>query len=141
VKISCRLRRIYQQQALNFFQRDITLVFSSGNNCNMSDQQPGNDNDDTLLLEQTRPKLKKPPLFKVVLLNDDYTPMEFVVHVLEAIFGHDRENATRIMLSVHKTGKGICGIYTRDIAETKVTAVNSYARENKHPLLCDLEEN
>ena len=107
----------------------------------MSDQQPGNDNDDTLLLEQTRPKLKKPPLFKVVLLNDDYTPMEFVVHVLEAIFGHDRENATRIMLSVHKAGKGICGIYTRDIAETKVTAVNSYARENKHPLLCDLEEN
>jgi ATP-dependent Clp protease adaptor protein ClpS len=107
----------------------------------MSDKQPGNDNDDTLLLERTRPKLKKPPLFKVVLLNDDYTPMEFVVHVLEAIFGHDRESATRIMLSVHKTGKGICGIYTRDIAETKVTAVNSYARENKHPLLCDLEEN
>jgi ATP-dependent Clp protease adaptor protein ClpS len=107
----------------------------------MSDKQPGNDNDDTLLLERTRPKLKKPPLFKVVLLNDDYTPMEFVVHVLEAIFGHDRESATRIMLSVHKTGKGICGIYTRDIAETKVTAVNSYAHENKHPLLCDLEEN
>ena len=106
----------------------------------MSDQKPGNDDDDTLLLERTRPKLKKPPLFKVILLNDDYTPMEFVVHVLEAIFGHNRENATRIMLNVHKTGKGVCGIYTRDIAETKVTAVNSYARENKHPLLCDMEE-
>ena len=106
----------------------------------MSDQQPNDDNDDTLLLERTRPRLKKPPLYKVVLLNDDYTPMEFVVHVLEAIFGHNRENATRIMLNVHKTGKGVCGIYTRDIAETKVTAVNSYSRENKHPLLCDMEE-
>lgn len=106
----------------------------------MSDQQSNNDDDDTLLLERTRPKLKKPPLYKVVLLNDDYTPMEFVVHVLEAIFGHNRENATRIMLNVHKTGKGVCGIYTRDIAETKVTAVNSYSRENKHPLLCDIEE-
>ena len=107
----------------------------------MSDQLPGNDDDDTLLLEHTSPKLKKAPLFKVVLLNDDYTPMEFVVHVLEAIFAHNRESATRIMLSVHKTGKGICGVYTRDIAETKVTAVNNYSRENKHPLLCDIEEN
>lgn len=107
----------------------------------MSDQNTDRDEDDTLLLERTRPKLKKPPLFKVILLNDDYTPMEFVVHVLEAIFGHNRENATRIMLNVHKSGKGVCGIYTRDIAETKVTQVNSYARENKHPLLCDMEEN
>ncbi len=113
----------------------------------MSDQQIDNDDDndneddDTLLLARTRPKLKKPPLFKVVILNDDYTPMEFVIHVLEAIFGHNRENATRIMLNVHKMGKGVCGIYTRDIAETKVTQVNSYSRENKHPLLCDLEEN
>ena len=110
----------------------------------MSDQQSNNDDDpdkdDTLLLERTRPKLKKPPMFKVVILNDDYTPMEFVVHVLEAIFGHDRENATRIMLNVHKSGKGVCGIYSRDIAETKVTQVNSYSRENKHPLLCDMEE-
>jgi ATP-dependent Clp protease adaptor protein ClpS len=107
----------------------------------MSDQNPRDDEDDTLLLERTQPKLKKPPLFKVVLLNDDYTPMEFVVHVLESIFGHNRENSTRIMLNVHKAGKGVCGIFTRDIAETKVTQVNSYARENKHPLLCDIEEN
>jgi ATP-dependent Clp protease adaptor protein ClpS len=110
----------------------------------MSDQQSSNDDDpdkdDTLLLERTRPKLKKPPMFKVVILNDDYTPMEFVVHVLEAIFGHNRESATRIMLNVHKSGKGVCGIYSRDIAETKVTQVNSYSRENKHPLLCDMEE-
>ena len=110
----------------------------------MSDQQSNNDDDpdkdDTLLLERTRPKLKKPPMFKVLILNDDYTPMEFVVHVLEAIFGHNRESATRIMLNVHKSGKGVCGIYSRDIAETKVTQVNSYSRENKHPLLCDMEE-
>lgn len=105
----------------------------------MSDQQF--DDDDTLLLQRTRPKLEKPPLFKVILINDDYTPMEFVVHVLESIFGHDRENATRIMLNVHKEGKGVCGIFTKDIAETKVAQVNSYSRQNKHPLLCDLEEN
>lgn len=98
------------------------------------------DEDDTVLLEKTRPKLKKPPLFKVVLLNDDYTPMEFVVHILENIFNHDRENATQIMLHVHKLGKGVCGIFTKDIAETKVTQVNNYARENKHPLMCDMEE-
>ena len=107
----------------------------------MSQHHPGNDDDDTLLLEATKPKLSKPPLYKVIILNDDYTPMEFVVHVLEAIFGHNRENATRIMLNVHKSGKGVCGIFTRDIAETKVTQVNSYSRENKHPLLCDMEEN
>ena len=107
----------------------------------LSDRKLDDDNDDTLLLERAKPKLKKPPLYKVILLNDDFTPMEFVVHVLEAIFGHNRENATRIMLNVHKSGKGVCGIYTKDIAETKVTQVNSYSRENKHPLLCDMEEN
>ncbi len=99
------------------------------------------DEDDTLILESTKSKLDEPPMFKVIILNDDYTPMEFVVHVLEAIFGHNRENATRIMLSVHKSGKGVCGTFTPDIAETRVTQVNSYSRENKHPLLCDLEEN
>lgn len=107
----------------------------------MSDKYLDNGNDDTVLLEPARPRLKKPPMYKVILLNDDFTPMEFVVHVLEAIFGHNRENATRIMLNVHKSGKGICGIYTKDIAETKVTQVNSYSRENQHPLLCDMEEN
>ncbi len=110
-------------------------------NITMSDKYLDNDSDDTVLLEPAQPKLKKPPMYRVVLLNDDFTPMEFVVHVLEAIFGHNRENATRIMLNVHKSGKGVCGIYTKDIAETKVTQVNSYSRENKHPLLCDMEEN
>ena len=107
----------------------------------MSDEKLDEESDDTVLLEPSKPKLKKPPMYKVILLNDDFTPMEFVVHVLEAIFGHNRENATRIMLNVHKSGKGVCGIYTKDVAETKVTQVNSYSRENKHPLLCDMEEN
>lgn len=98
------------------------------------------DDDDTLLVEKTRPVLRKPPMYKVVLLNDDFTPMEFVVHILETIFGHDREKATRIMLHVHTRGKGVCGTYTRDVAETKVVQVNNYARENEHPLLCDMEE-
>jgi ATP-dependent Clp protease adaptor protein ClpS len=110
-------------------------------NITMSDTDQESDHDDTILLAPARPKLKKPPMYKVILLNDDFTPMEFVVHVLEAIFGHNRENATRIMLNVHKSGKGVCGIYTKDIAETKVTQVNSYSRENQHPLLCDMEEN
>ena len=105
----------------------------------MSDRK-GRPEGETGVITKTKPKTQRPPLYKVLLLNDDYTPMEFVVHVLETIFGHNRENATRIMLTVHQTGKGVCGIYTRDIAETKVAAVNSYARENKHPLLCDMEE-
>jgi len=95
--------------------------------------------DDGLALEETRPKLKRPPMYKVILLNDDYTPMEFVIHILEAFFGMDRERATHIMLNVHTQGKGICGIFTRDIAETKVAQVNDYSRQNDHPLLCTLE--
>jgi len=79
-------------------------------------------------------------MYKVVLLNDDYTPMEFVVLVLETFFNMDRERATRVMLAVHTKGKGVCGIYSRDIAETKVAQVNDYARENQHPLLCSMEE-
>ena len=93
-----------------------------------------------LALQEARPKLKKPPLFKVILLNDDYTPMEFVVHILERFFGKDRQNATRIMLEVHTRGKGVCGLYSHEVAETKVVQVNAYSRENKHPLLCTMEQ-
>jgi len=95
---------------------------------------------DGVAVQEAKPKLKQPPMYKVVLLNDDYTPMEFVVQVLEMFFGMDREKATRIMLTVHTQGKGVCGIYTREIAETKVVQVNQYSRENQHPLLCDMEE-
>ncbi len=85
-------------------------------------------------------KLKPPPLYRVVLLNDDYTPMEFVVQVLETFFSMNREQATQVMLHVHTRGKGVCGVYTREIAETKVAQVNDFSRRNQHPLLCTLEE-
>ncbi len=85
------------------------------------------------------PKLKKPPMYKVILLNDDYTPMEFVVQVLQKFFSMDREKATQIMLAVHTTGKATCGIFTRDIAETKSAQVNQYAQDNQHPLVSDVE--
>lgn len=84
-------------------------------------------------------KLKPPPLYRVVLLNDDYTPMEFVVNVLQQFFGMNIETATRVMLKVHTEGKGVCGVYPREIAETKAMQVNEHARAAEHPLLCDIE--
>ena len=95
--------------------------------------------DDGLAVKEGDPQVKRPPMYKVLLLNDDYTPMEFVVHVLEEFFGMDRPQATRIMLAVHTEGKGVCGVYTREIAETKVAQVNEYSRQNQHPLLCTME--
>ena len=97
-------------------------------------------NEDGLAVQESRPKLKKPPMYQVVLLNDDFTPMEFVVHVLEYFFSKDRAQATRIMLHVHTKGKGMCGTYVREIAETKVVMVNEYSRSNNHPLLCVMEQ-
>jgi ATP-dependent Clp protease adaptor protein ClpS len=96
--------------------------------------------DDSLELLEAKPKLKRPSLYKVVLLNDDYTPMDFVEHILEVFFAMTPELAHRVMLQVHRQGKGICGTYTREIAETKVAQVNRYARENQHPLLCTMEK-
>jgi ATP-dependent Clp protease adaptor protein ClpS len=93
-----------------------------------------------LALEEARPKLKKPPLYRVVLINDDYTPMEFVVEVLESIFGMQRSSATRVMLEVHTKGKGICGMFSYEIAETKVAQVMSSAQQQQHPLLCTMEK-
>lgn len=87
-----------------------------------------------------KPALKKPPMYRVVLLNDDYTPMDFVVEVLMIFFNLNQEKATQVMLSVHTQGKGVCGVYTRDVAETKAAQVNQYARSNKHPLLCEVEQ-
>ena len=102
--------------------------------------QPGDQRGDgDLALQESKPELKKPPLFKVILLNDDYTPMDFVVEVLETFFRMNLEQATHVMLTVHTRGKGVCGIYTRDIAETKSAQVNQYAREKQHPLLCEIE--
>ena len=96
--------------------------------------------DDGLALEEAKPKLKEPSMYRVFLLNDDYTPMEFVVTLLEKLFGMDREKATRIMLLVHSQGKGICGVYTYEIAETKVAQVNEYAQRHQHPLMCSMEQ-
>ena len=89
---------------------------------------------------RSRAKPKKPSQFKVLMLNDDYTPMEFVVYVLERFFQKDREAATQIMLHVHTRGRGVCGQYTREIAESKVAQVNEYSRLNQHPLLCTMEK-
>ena len=105
----------------------------------MSSEEEEGDSDGGLALQESRPELKRPPLFKVVLMNDDYTPMEFVVEVLEVFFRMNREQATQVMLTVHTQGKVVCGIYTRDIAETKSAQVNQYARDNEHPLLCEIE--
>jgi len=95
---------------------------------------------DGLALKEAKPELKEPSMYKVFLLNDDFTPMEFVVTLLEKLFGMDREKATRIMLLVHSQGKGVCGIYTYEIAETKVAQVNEYAQRHQHPLLCSMEK-
>ncbi|MBT6592431.1 MAG: ATP-dependent Clp protease adapter ClpS [Porticoccaceae bacterium] len=111
-----------------------------GKNCMSNDKNPPAwQHDGNTVVETERPKLKKPSMFKVVLLNDDYTPMEFVVELLEKFFSKTRENATRIMLSIHTDGKGVCGIYTKDVAETKAGTVNQYSRDHQHPLLCEVE--
>ncbi len=98
-------------------------------------QQPDHD----LILEEAKPRLKRPPLYKVVMLNDDYTPMEFVVDVLQRFFRKGREQAVQIMLEVHTRGKAVAGVFTAEIAETKVAQVNEYSRKCQHPLLCTME--
>ncbi len=101
--------------------------------------QPGEEGDDDLVVQSADPELATPPLYKVVLHNDDFTPMEFVVEVLQSFFYLDSEAAVQVMLTVHTRGKATCGVFTRDIAETKSHQVNEYARECQHPLLCDIE--
>ncbi len=96
--------------------------------------------DGGLAVQQAKPKLKRPPLYRVILLNDDYTPMEFVVEVLISFFNMSKERATQVMLHVHNRGVGVCGIFSKEIAESKVALVNEYARSNEHPLLCTMEE-
>jgi ATP-dependent Clp protease adaptor protein ClpS len=108
-----------------------------------SDRRGGNGNNEgpnTGVVVRARPKTRKPAMYKVLMLNDDYTPMEFVVHVLERFFQKTREEATRIMLHVHRRGVGVCGVYTYEVAETKVTQVMDLARQNQHPLQCTIEK-
>ena len=94
----------------------------------------------TGVVTKTRPKTKKPSMYKVLMLNDDYTPMEFVVHVLERFFGKSQEEAVRIMLHVHQKGVGVCGVFTYEVAETKVNQVMDLARQHQHPLQCTIEK-
>jgi len=93
-----------------------------------------------LQVKESKPKVKKPPMYQVVLLNDDFTPMDFVVDVLMKFFAMEKEKATRVMMHVHTRGKGVCGVFTKDVAETRKMQVNEYARGNQHPLKSDIEK-
>ena len=104
----------------------------------MSDYPEPIDNED-LAVEIDRPRLKRPPMYRVLLLNDDYTTMEFVIFVLTTVFNHSEEKASQIMLHVHQKGVGICGIFTREVAESKVDQVRQLAEQSKHPLQCMME--
>ena len=105
---------------------------------NHSDEDMNHDSD--LMVQESRPDVEEPKRYKVILVNDDFTPMEFVVEILSIFFNLDEETATRVMLNVHEKGKGVCGIFSKDVAETKVVMVNEFARENEHPLLCTMEQ-
>ena len=120
---------------------DQELHMASGASGPKGPRRQGDDGDGkTGLVTKTRPVTKKPSLYKVLILNDDYTPMEFVVHVLERFFNKGREDATRVMLHVHQKGVGVCGVYTYEVAETKVTQVMDLAKEHQHPLQCRMEK-
>lgn len=106
---------------------------------NQREDEQDPDRDDGLVVSPEKPALKRPARFRVILLNDDYTPMDFVVDVLMKFFGMNEEKATQVMLLVHTQGKAVCGVYTRDIAETKAAQVNQYSTECEHPLLCEIE--
>jgi ATP-dependent Clp protease adaptor protein ClpS len=105
----------------------------------MPDIDPQKNNDNDLAIQEARPELKRPPLYKVILLNDDFTPMDFVIEVLMDFFAMPEEKATQVMLQVHTEGVGVCGTYSKDVAETKVYLVNEHSRENHHPLLCTMD--
>lgn len=117
---------------MHFFETD-TQANKEGDDSGSPDRDIG------VIEAPAKPKLKEPPMYKVILLNDDYTPMEFVVEVLQMFFGMNREKATQVMLAVHTTGKATCGIFTKDVAETKSAQVNQYAQDNQHPLVSDIE--
>ena len=112
-------------------------VVAAGND---DDKDGDNGGPDVGVVIKTRPKVKKPSMYKVLMLNDDYTPMEFVVHVLERFFAMTTEQATEVMLSVHRRGVGLCGVFPYEVAETKVTQVMDFARQHQHPLQCTLEK-
>lgn len=103
-------------------------------------EKPNFAENNDLAVEEARPRVKQPPLYRVLLINDDYTPMDFVVEILESVFGMERTRATQVMLEVHTRGRGVCGVYNFEIAETKVAQVMGIAKQHQHPLLCTMEE-
>jgi ATP-dependent Clp protease adaptor protein ClpS len=126
---------------VNFHFKPTLESLASTYNAAMSQQNnPKEEFERGLALEEARPDVTRPPLYQVLILNDDFTPMDFVVEVLEYFFAMNREKATQVMLHVHTRGKGVCGVFTREIAESKVTQVNEYARTHQHPLLCMMEK-
>ena len=109
-----------------------------GDGSDGGEDEGGADGDSGVAVETTKPQLKRPPMYSVVMINDDYTPMEFVVDVLLRFFNKSPEQATQIMLTVHTKGSAVCAVYTRDVAETKAALVNQYARDCQHPLMCEI---
>ncbi|MDA9608666.1 ATP-dependent Clp protease adapter ClpS [SAR86 cluster bacterium] len=104
-----------------------------------NNSQSDPEDNSSVLVKPSEPILKRPPLYHVVLLNDDYTPMEFVIYILQSFFGYDKEKSTEIMLAVHTKGKGICGVFTKEVAETKSSHINNFAQQNEHPLISEIE--
>ena len=130
--------QIIRSQNAMLLKRLLPEVAGPTNSGDDSDQDGNHRGIDTVI-ERAKPQLKSPAMYKVILLNDDYTPMEFVIEVLQTFFAMNRVNATQIMLAVHTVGRATCGIYTRDIAETKSAQVNQFAQDNQHPLVSDVE--
>lgn len=134
-----RLRRVFAATrgfALSFWQAEPLRMAER----RRGPVRPGDGGSGTAVITQTRTRTKRPNLYRVLLLNDDYTPMEFVVHVLQRFFNKDADEATRIMLHVHQHGVGECGVFTYEVAETKVTLVMDFARKHQHPLQCVMEK-
>ena len=117
-------------------KRIVNLTVQGSSN---PDEEYEIDRDTGTITREKEPELKKPPLYKVILINDDYTPMDFVVEILRVFFGMNVEKATQVMLKVHTEGKGVCGVFSKDVAETKAAQVNDYSRECEQPLLCSVE--
>ncbi len=142
---TCRVTRQASNSSKVAYLVDMSINMTLPNNIALTAKSNDGDKDEdgrigTGLTTQTRTKTKKPSLYRVLLLNDDYTPMEFVVFILEQLFNKDREQATRIMLHVHQKGVGVCGVFTYEVAETKVAQVRDLAQRHEHPLQCTMEK-
>ncbi len=132
------LPEVGRPQAMSEYEQHWTMSGPPGEGGRGNDG--GSEGPNTGVVVKARPRTRKPAMYKVLMLNDDYTPMEFVVHVLERFFQKSREEATRIMLHVHRRGVGVCGVFTYEVAETKETQVMDLARQNQHPLQCTIEK-